>query len=331
MKPALLRLQAPALLPAGVDLDEIVVASASMRALYDLVDRIARTNLSVLLAGETGVGKEVVARAIHERSARRDRPMRFLDCGALPPTLLESALFGHERGAFTGADQRFPGAIEQADGGTLVLDEVGELSPAAQAALLRVLESRRLFRLGGSREVAVDVRLIASTHRDLGAMCEAGTFRRDLHYRLDGVTLVVPSLRDRPEEIVPLAEAFARRAAADNGLPCPLLGPDARRLLERHGWPGNVRELRNAIERAAVLRRSGLITAADLPPALRECADVAPRSAAASLRAMLLEVERDAIVQALTAEDGNQTRAARALGLPRRTLVHKLRALGIRR
>jgi DNA-binding NtrC family response regulator len=328
--------------------DEIVVASPAMSHVFSTVTRIARSPIPVLLLGETGTGKEIVARALHERGPRRARPMVCVNCGAIPAQLVESTLFGHERGAFTGAGQQQRGIFEAADGGTVFLDEIGELPPAAQAALLRVLETRRVVRVGSSREIDVDVRVVAATHRDLEAMCSSGGFRLDLLYRLNAMTLTLPPLRARPEEIAPLALRFLQQANKANGLVLRGIEDPALALLQSYPWPGNARELRNAIERAAVVAEGEWIAERDLPErvsgpraaepaAEREEASAGEAPAMGSsggaddLRARLLRYEAELIVQALRAAGWNQTAAAQALGMPLRTLVHKIKTLGIKK
>ena len=307
-----------------------VVIDPAMQRVYSLVERIADTSMTVLLLGETGVGKELVCEAIHRRSSRRERPLIKLNCAALPETLLESELFGHERGAFTGADKRKIGFFEAADGGTLFLDEIGDMPLTLQAKLLRVLERKVITRVGGTTEVATDARLIAATHRDLDADVRAGRFRQDLLFRIGGFTVAVPPLRDRPSEIVPLAEHFARITATEQGRGTPVLADDARDALTGYTWPGNVRELKNAIERALVLCGDTL-TSSDLPDKLRDAANrTRPVSVSADVRGHLAEVERAAIVAALEAENNNQTRAARRLGLSRRALIYKMEKYGLK-
>ena len=307
-----------------------IVTDPAMRRVYSLVERIADTPMTVLILGETGVGKELVAEAIHVRSGRRDKQLIKLNCAALPETLLESELFGYERGAFTGADRRKVGFFEAADGGTLFLDEIGEMPLALQAKLLRVLERKVSTRVGGTTEVPTDARVIAATHRDLDAEVRAGRFRQDLLFRIGGFTLVVPPLRDRPSEIMPLAERFARQTATEQGRSAPLIADDARDVLSGYNWPGNVRELKNAIERALVLC-GDKITAVDLPDKLRDAAArLRPVTSASDMRGHLAEVERAAIVAALEAEDQNQTRAARRLGLSRRALIYKMEKYGLK-
>ena len=307
-----------------------IVLDPAMKRVYTLVERIADTPMTVLILGETGVGKEGVAEAIHKKSSRRDKPLIKLNCAALPETLLESELFGYERGAFTGADKRKVGFFEAADGGTLFLDEIGEMPLALQAKLLRVLERKMITRVGGTAEIATNARVVAATHRDLEAEVRAGRFRQDLMYRIGGFTIVVPPLRDRQSEILPLAEHFARITAQEQGRPSPTLAEDAREAVSGYTWPGNVRELKNAIERALVLCGEQ-ITAADLPEKLRDARQrVAPVTPAADMRGHLAEVERAAIVTALEAEDQNQTRAARRLGLSRRALIYKMEKYGLK-
>jgi transcriptional regulator with GAF, ATPase, and Fis domain len=252
-----------------------VVATPVMRRIYDTIDRLAKSVIPVLLIGETGTGKEVVARAIHERGPRAKKRMACINCGAIPATLVESVLFGHERGAFTGASQQSKGLFEEADGGSVLLDEVGELTPSAQATLLRVLEEKRISRVGSNREIPVDVRIIAATHRDLEAMCDEGRFRWDLLYRLNAMTLNIPPLRERPEEIPMLAELFVAQAARANACTIEGIEPEALRLLHRYPWPGNVRELRNAIERAVVISRSAKVSPEDLPQRIAQLAEPA--------------------------------------------------------
>jgi two-component system response regulator AtoC len=307
-----------------------VVHDPAMQRVYTLVERISDTPMTVLLLGETGVGKEIVCEAIHRRSSRRDRPLIKLNCAALPETLLESELFGHERGAFTGADRRKIGFFEAADGGTLFLDEIGDMPLALQAKLLRVLERKVITRVGGTTEVATDARLIAATHRDLDADVRAGRFRQDLLFRIGGFTIAIPPLRDRPGEIVPLAEHFARTTAAEQGRVAPKFTDDAREALTAYAWPGNVRELRNAIERALVLS-SDAISASDLPDRLHDAThQIRPITRSSDVRGHLAEVERAAIVAALEADSNNQTRAARRLGLSRRALIYKMEKYGLK-
>ncbi|MDB4938626.1 MAG: two component, sigma54 specific, transcriptional regulator, Fis family [Labilithrix sp.] len=333
-----------------------VVASPKMRAVWDMIDRVAPSILPILVQGETGTGKEVVTRALHARSHRKDGPLRSVNCAAIPPNLVESVLFGHEKGAFTGADRTTKGLFEQAHGGTLMLDEIGELPAAAQAALLRVLETKQLVRVGGDRDVSVDVRVVAATHRDLEKMCADNTFRWDLYYRLHGVTIALPALRDRTEEIRPLAESFLRDACRDNARAVRGIDEVAMGALVRWHWPGNVRELKNVVERAVVIARTEIVTAEDLPERLRAAAGAPdPRAAPAAavapspaevtatapvdpsldykerLRLEMQRYETNMIVDALARANGSVTAAAQALKIPVRTLTHKMQAFGIKK
>ncbi|MFO0680643.1 MAG: sigma 54-interacting transcriptional regulator [Sandaracinus sp.] len=323
------------LAPASPPSPEPVAQSAAFTETMALAARFAASDRPVLVTGETGSGKEIVARTVHARSARHAKPFVALNCGAIPATLLESTLFGHERGAFTGATERRKGAFEEADGGTLFLDEVGELPTPAQAALLRVLETGTLRRVGGAQEIAVDVRLVAATHRDLAHEAKEGRFRTDLFHRIRVLVIEVPPLRERPEDVVALAHAFARQAAERAGQPPLPLEPDAIQALLAHDWPGNVRELRNVVERAVLLATGPRLTIADVaqrPTALAPAPEApVPASERWNLRARLRDFESELIVSALEASSGNQVLAARLLDLPRRTLVHKIAKLGIRR
>jgi two-component system response regulator AtoC len=323
------------------NLDAAVVLSPRMLRLYELIGRAARTTIPALIEGETGSGKELAARAFHERGPRRTGPFKALNCATIPASLVESTLFGHERGAFTGADRGVPGVFEQADGGTVFLDEVGELSEPAQAALLRVIEQQRVLRLGATREIEVDVRVVAATHRDLTDMVAAGTFREDLLYRLNALTLHVPPLRERKEEILPLAELFLVRARERWGASAARLSADACEALLAYRWPGNVRELRNVIERSVVLCAGSVIELEDLPTALWEASSEAPTAPASArideatslhappLSERVREFEIAAIREALERCGRSQARAAQALGLPRRTLAHKIQVYGL--
>jgi DNA-binding NtrC family response regulator len=318
----------------------VVVASPAMREVYALVRRVAASSIPVLLQGETGVGKEVIARAIHSESPRRKGPLRSINCGAIPATLIESVLFGHEKGAFTGAERTSPGIFEQASGGVVMLDEVGELSPAAQAALLRVLETKRVVRVGGVQEIEVDVRVVAATHRDLEQMADAATFRRDLFYRLNAMTLRVPPLRERRDEIAALSDLFLEEASRGNGVAVRGFDPRARELLRTYAWPGNVRELRNVIERAVLVCTGDLVQPEDLGERLAriESTSVPPdgdppsaTDADADFKDRVRQYETELILEALRRAGGNQTQAAKYLRMPLRTLVHKMKAHGIRK
>ncbi|MCG3133553.1 MAG: Anaerobic nitric oxide reductase transcription regulator NorR [Planctomycetes bacterium] len=258
-----------------------VFDSPEGRALLETIDRIAASGLTILVQGETGTGKEVVADLVHRRSPRAAGPFVKINCAALPEALLESELFGYERGAFTGADRTKPGRFEMADGGTIFLDEIGELPLQTQAKLLRVLEDRTVEHLGGTRGISVDVRIVAATNRDLASAVADGRFREDLYYRLNAVTLAIPPLRARKQDIPALAASFLRSASAAHGRRPPALDPDAMDLLFRHDWPGNVRELKNLMEQAAVLCQGETLRAADLAPALAAHGRARARPAAA--------------------------------------------------
>jgi DNA-binding NtrC family response regulator len=308
---------------------DIVLRDPAMRALYDQATRAARSAISVLVLGETGVGKEVLARAIHDRSPRARQPLLELNCAALPAELLEGELFGHEKGAFTGANQTRAGLLESADGGTVFIDEVGELPAAVQVKLLRVLEDRKVLRVGGRTPRTLDVRFVAATNRDLQAEVERGNFRQDLYFRLNGVAFTIPPLRERVAEIAPLAERFLAAASRtlDRGEPLQL-SAEALGYLERYRWPGNVRELRNVIERAAVLSSGDVIAPADLPASLTGLAGGSAVHAGGGdplddTRPAPND-ERERILEALEQCAGNQTRAAKQLGVSLRTLVNWL-------
>ena len=301
-----------------------MVASARLQALYALADRAAPRRLPVLVLGETGSGKELLARRIHARSPRAQRPFCDVNCAALPDTLLTSELFGHAPGAFTGAQRDRAGWFERADGGTLLLDEVGELSLAAQAALLRVLETGVVQPLGGARQRSVDVRVVATTHRDLEAMVAAGTFREDLWYRLNTITLTLPPLRERPDDVRALVERFLAEAAAEVGRTLTLT-KRAWACLLAYGWPGNVRALRNEFARAAALAEASTLDASDFSERLTR-----PLVAVAQdYRSRLRQCEAKLLREVLERTGWNQSEAARLLDMPRRTLVHKLGVLGL--
>ncbi|HEY0990738.1 MAG TPA: sigma 54-interacting transcriptional regulator, partial [Kofleriaceae bacterium] len=297
---------------------EMLVVGETMQRLYGLLDTIAPSTLRVLILGETGTGKEVYARAVHARSDRAARPFIALNCASLVESLLESELFGHEKGAFTGATEAKPGLLEQADGGTVFLDEIGELPLAAQAKLLRVLENGELLRVGGLRPRRIDVRLVAATNADLDAAIAAGKFRRDLYYRINGCVVVLPPLRERTSEILPLARHFAA------ALGCAQFTGAAERALCAHPWPGNVRELKTVIERAVLLSaRRGAIDAPDLMLSPRRIPPTVPPGVAPH--------EREQLLEALQRAHGNQKEAAKLLGLSRQTLSKKLDTHGIGR
>jgi DNA-binding NtrC family response regulator len=311
---------------AATRFGELLGESARMREVFGILERVAPTGVTVLIRGETGTGKELVARALHAGSSRRGGPLVVFDCGAVPPNLMESELFGHERGAFTGATAPRTGALEQAHGGTLFLDEVGELSPELQPKLLRVLETREVKRVGGNRMARVDIRLVAATHRDLPAEVRSGRFREDLYFRLAVVSLELPPLRDRPGDIPLLADHFLRTLGAELGLgPPPPLSPEALARLRTHSWPGNVRELRNALQAALAMGGGRPITPAELVFPGAPASPPPPASGASSLA----DVERATIAETLRATGGNRKQAARVLGIAVSTLHEKIKRYGI--
>ena len=306
--------------------DELVGTSAAMKEVYSLIDRVAATEATVLVTGETGTGKELAARAIHGRSRRRQAPMVTVNCAAIPLNLLESELFGHMRGAFTDAKADRKGLFVQADGGTLVLDELGEMPLDMQAKLLRALETRAVRPVGGHREVSFDVRLIAATHQDLLASCEEGSFREDLYYRIAVVELAMPPLRARGADVLLLAQMFLEQFAQQHGRDVRAISaPVAERLLA-YAWPGNVRELRNCIERAVALARFEDLVVEDLPAQVREykASHVIVAANDPSELVSLVEVERRYIERVMQAVGGNKRQAAQILGLDRTTLYRKL-------
>jgi two-component system response regulator AtoC len=317
--------------PRRLERGRVVLLDPAMKELERTIARVAPANINVLVLGETGVGKDVAASMLHELSERARHPFIGLNCASLPDQLLESELFGHERGAFTGAQTAKAGLIEAADHGTLFLDEIGDLPASLQAKLLRVIESRELLRLGAVKPRAVDVRFVAATHRDLEADVASGRFRRDLFYRLNGIVLRVPPLRERKSEIEPLARLFHASACERFQVSGPPFSPRALAALDAHAWPGNVRELKNAVERA-VLIADDVIEPADLGLA---DASTRERGAPAVTDASELDSgddsERDRIARALEACGGNQSRAAQMLGMPRRTLVRRIAQLGLPR
>ncbi len=313
---------------------DVVVEDEAMRRLHALVERVARGTISVLLRGETGVGKEIFAERIHRLSQRAAKPFLRLNCAALSESLLESELFGHEKGAFTGAVAAKPGLLESAHGGTVFVDEVGELPMTIQVKLLRVIEERRVTRVGGLHPRDIDVRFVAATHRDLDDLIARERFRQDLYFRLNGISVAIPALRDRVAELPALARLFCAEACARSGLhPVPVLRPAALDALRAHRWPGNLRELRNVMERAALLAPNGAIDVEQLGLETRPSAPgAAPATGpASSVRGEIDALERQRILEALERHAGNQTRAAESLGMPRRTFVQRLTQYGIAR
>jgi len=302
----------------------IVGQSPGMRRILEMLRTVAETDSTVVILGESGTGKELVARAIHSQSKRRFAPIVAVNCGSIPETLLESELFGHEKGAFTGAQYRRKGKVELAHGGTLFLDEIGDISPKMQIDLLRVLETRSFTRLGGNQEIHSDFRLVCATNKNLEQLVEEGIFREDLYYRIKVFSLEIPPLRERRDDILPLARHFAAKYARSMGKAEKEIAADAQELLEQYRWPGNVRELENAIERAMVIGKDPQIRIKDLP--LRpEWNGSNPD--ALSLNAM----EKDHIQRVLREMNGNVTQSARVLGIDRATLYNKMKRYGIQR
>jgi DNA-binding NtrC family response regulator len=306
-------------------LGNIIAKSQAMRDVVSLVQRIAGSTASVLITGESGTGKELIARAIHYNSNRADKPFVGVNLAAVPEGLIESELFGHKKGAFTDARADKPGLFVEADGGTIFLDEIGELALPLQAKLLRVLQEHEVRPLGATRNQRVDVRVVAATNKNLEAMLADGSFREDLYYRLNVIHLDLPPLRSRPEDIVPLAEHVLRDLGAKQNPPRRLrLSPEAQHVLLSYHWPGNVRELMNVLERCMALCQGELIADDDLPPHVRERRPADFLGAAVARRMSLAELEREFIERVLEDEGGNKTRAAQRLGLDRKTLYRKL-------
>ncbi len=314
------------------EFDKIVGSSAALQKVLDIVKKVAKSNTTVLIRGETGTGKELIAGAIHHNSQRNTRNFVKVNCAALQENLLESELFGHEKGAFTGADKQRIGRFEQADGGTLFLDEIGDMSPSTQAKILRVLQEHEFERLGGTRTLRVDVRLIAATNRDLSTMVQSGHFREDLYYRLNVVSIEMPPLRERKDDIVPLAMSFIRRFAGELKKKIEGLEPEAHKLLMRYNWPGNIRELENTIERAMLLSEGRAITPDDLR--LGETGSTSGRDQAPVVRIpptgiALEDIERHALVEALKMSNWVQKDAAELLAISPRVMNYKIKTLGI--
>ncbi|MBI4817443.1 MAG: sigma-54-dependent Fis family transcriptional regulator [Deltaproteobacteria bacterium] len=307
---------------------ELVAKSPAMRRVIDLAERAAPTEATVLITGESGTGKERLARFIHERSRRAGGPFVAIDCGALPETLLESELFGHTKGAFTGAAGDKQGLFEASSGGTLFLDEIGETTPGVQVRLLRALQERTVRPVGATRDLHVDVRILAATHRDLASMVASGAFRKDLYYRIRVVPLEVPPLRDRREDLLPLARELIGRTCRENRCgPCSL-SSEVLDLLHGYSWPGNIRELENAIERAVILAEGQpRIEVSDLPPEVRGAHPVATSTPGEILS--LAEVERRHIVATLERLGDNRKATAEALGIGENTLWRRLKSYGL--
>ncbi len=311
-------------LTARIGLDHIIAESPQMRRVLEMLERVAPTETTVLILGESGTGKELIARAIHANSPRAGGPFVAVNCAAIPENLLESELFGHVKGAFTGAIRDRIGKFEAAERGTIFLDEIGEMRPDLQVKILRCLEERSLERVGDNTPIHVDVRVLAATNKDLSKAIQEGSFREDLYYRLNVVPLSIPPLRERREDIRALAQFFLKKLVASPRL---TIAPDAFRVLELYDWPGNVRELENALERAMIFHRGDVITLGDMPetiraPKTREAAAFPVSLPEAGLS--LEEVEKELILRALQKHDWNQSRAARYLGITRHTLLYRM-------
>ncbi|HUK81623.1 MAG TPA: sigma-54 dependent transcriptional regulator [Verrucomicrobiae bacterium] len=308
--------------------ENIIGQSPAMQQVFEIVQQVAPTRATVLITGETGTGKELVAHAIHNLSPRKNGPFIAVHAAALSPTLLESELFGHEKGAFTGAVERRTGRFELADDGTVFFDEVGEVDATLQVKLLRVLEERSFERVGGAKTLNVDVRLIAATNRDLKKLVSEGKFRDDLFYRLSVVTIALPPLRERRDDIALLVSTFLRQSARENDKDVREITQEAVNVLMAYDWPGNVRELRNTIEQMVVLSRNQRLSVRDVPAAIRGGADLTKISVVRT-GMTVEEAERQLIVQALKEMRGNRTRAAAKIGMSRRTLHRKLKKYGL--
>jgi len=340
---------------------EVIVSDPAMQRIYKLIERVGPGNISVLLLGETGVGKEILAESVHLASPRKDAPFVRLNCAALTETLLESELFGHEKGSFTGAIQTKQGLLESAQGGTVFLDEIGEMPLSTQVKMLRVLEERKVMRVGGTKPLTIDVRFVSATNRNLEEEIGKGTFRQDLYFRLNGISFLIPPLRERPSEIISLANSFLASAAKNSGItPAPGIAEDAQKTLSQYSWPGNIRELRNTMERAVLLCDDLNISNEHLPlekmgnmmpsphslvghplpgalghaqPVPQFIADesTAILGSSKDIRAEVEAFEKQRIINALEQCQGNQTKAAEMLGMPRRTFINRLDSYGIPR
>jgi len=310
-------------------LENIIGESPAMKEVLEVVQQVAPTRANVLLQGESGTGKELIAKVIHQLSPRARQSLVTVHCAALAPTLLESELFGHEKGAFTGAHERRIGRFEQAQGGTLFLDEIGEIDASIQIKLLRFLGERTFERVGSNKTLTADLRLIAATNKNLEELVKAGTFREDLFFRLRVVEIRLPPLRERPEDIPLLAQTFVAEYAAENNKPVTSFSAEVRNLLLSYSWPGNVRELRTAVEHAVVFCRGDKITPRDLPPAIRNAAAGSPATGASLPPSgpddlSLKEAEKQLMMRALKETNGNRTLAARRIGMSRRTFHRKV-------
>jgi putative PEP-CTERM system response regulator len=308
-------------------LKNIIGKSPAMKKIFDVINQVAPTKASVLITGESGVGKEIVADAIHRLSNRKDKPFIKVHCAALSESLLESELFGHERGAFTGALNRKRGRFELAHNGTIFLDEIGEIDQSIQIKILRVLQEKEFERVGGEQTISVDVRIISATNRDLQAAITEGSFREDLFYRLNVVNIHIPPLRERKEDIPLFLAAFIKEFAQENGKPVEGIDSKARAMLYAYSWPGNVRELRNCIESAVVMSKGTIITPDDLPPSVKT--ETGENDIRIPLGSTLSEAEREIIQHTLSSNRGNKSKTAEILGIGRKTLHRKLKEYGI--
>ncbi len=333
MKEELLRLRKE--VEVEYSFDKLVGNSKNMRDVFALINQAAQSDITVLVQGETGTGKELIAKAIHYNSPRKDAPFVPVNCAAIPETLIESELFGHEKGSFTGATSRKIGRFEQANGGTILLDEIGEMQPSLQVRLLRVLQEREIQRIGGNTNISVDVRVVASTNADLEASIKSGKFREDLFYRIAVFPIVIPPLRERPEDIPVLAEYFLRGASARAGKSVTVIASEAMDLLVNHDWPGNVRELESAIERGVLLENSDVLQASNLPPAVLANAKqtrvfVSKQETPVEDEIIPLDdIEKQALVNALRITNNNIQQTAKALGINRATVYRKLEKYGL--
>lgn len=317
-------------LKAEMNLEHNMVGSSPrMREIFEFIRRVAPTDSTVLIEGESGTGKELVARAIHRNSPRAERPFVAINCAAITESLLESELFGHEKGAFTGAHTMVKGKMEVAEGGTLFLDEVTELAPGLQAKLLRVLQEREFERVGGTRPIKLDIRLVAATNRTLADAVDSGAFRKDLFYRLNVVAIKMPALRERRDDILQLAEYFVAKTSRKSGTKAKSISAEARECLQTHDWPGNVRELENAIERALVLGSGDVILADDLPETIVECA-LPATGLTAKYHGALKDTKKQLILQALQQSNGNYIEAAKRLGMHPNSLLRLIRNLDLK-
>jgi Nif-specific regulatory protein len=307
--------------------DRIIGSSKPLADMLKMCDRVAPSNATVLLLGETGTGKEMSARYVHQASPRRDRPFIAINCAALAETLLESELFGHEKGAFTGATTQKLGRFEMANNGTLFLDEIGDISSSIQVKLLRVLQEKELVRVGGSKTIACDVRIIAATNRDLKKAVEEETFREDLYYRLNVFPIQLPPLRQRREDIPELVEYFVEKSSADLGVAKPKVDADSMALLTQHDWPGNIRELQNVIERAVLMCDGAVVQADHLPREIT--GDALPPPASGGGESSLWDYERALIIKSLKDSNWNQSQASRALGISRDNLRYRIKKYNI--